>query len=105
MILSFSILLVGPQFTSNGGPISVSVGDPLMIDCTTGDSNPAVLYVNISGTDLPLRTLLEGNRLYNLTDSVTIDFNGRMYTCTASNGETMITIMYTVYVTEISTCK
>ena len=77
-----------------------------MIDCTTGDSNPAVQYVNISGTDLPLTILSEGNRLYTVIDSVTIDFNGNKYTCTASNGETMdMTITYTVYVTEIPTCK
>ncbi len=75
-----------------------------MIDCTTGDSNPAVLYVNISGTDL-LKMLPEGNRLYMFEDPVTTEFNGRMYTCTASNGETMGTITYTVYVPEISTCK
>ena len=101
-----SYFLVGPQFTSNGGPISVSVGDPLVIDCTTGDSNPAVQYVNISGTDLPLTTLSEGNRLYTVIDSVTTEYNGRNYTCTAGNGETMdMTITYTVYVTEIPTCK
>ena len=76
-----------------------------MIDCTTGYSNPAVQYVNISGTALPLTTLSEGNRLYTVIDSVTTEYNGRMYTCTAGNGETMGTITYMVFMTKISTCK
>ena len=94
----------GPDFTSNGDIITINVGDPLMIDCRVSDSNPdTIQYVNISGSELSTTTL--SDRLYTVIESVTAEYNGRNYTCTASNGETTSTLMYTVYVQEQSTCE
>lgn len=74
----------------------------LQIDCSVSGSNPStIVYVRISGTDLAETTLPNDNRVFNVSDSVTLDFNGRTYTCSASNGETMTQIEYTVYVNQL----
>ena len=77
----------------------------MVIDCCVSEtgSNPNVTLITLTGMDLRRRNVT-ANPVYVVSSAVTREFNGRRYTCEASNGETVQQITYTVTVIEPGRC-